>query len=582
VQGTTARGAVLEPPAPDRPSLSITVAPLAPVAAVPPAAVPAAAPGRRGRKLVAVALLLGGLLRLAQYAVNRSLWLDEALLATNVLRRDFAGLLRPLDRGPTAPFGFLALEKAVATALGGSELALRLLPLLAGLATLVLLPRVARRYVSRPALPLAVALVALAPFLVYYSSEVKPYAFDALASVVLLGLAAALAARPRDRRTAAAFAAAGAALVWLSQPAVFVLAGAALCLGARALRRGDHRALAALAGGGALWCASFAGAYLVSRHELVDPGYMRSFWRDGFLPLHPHTAAQWGWLPRMVARAFREPLGVMGRDPTPISPLAAAAAALAFVLGCAWMARRRPLRLALLLSPMLLALAASAAQAYPFGSTAQAGGRVLIFLLPSLAFVAAEGVASLPRLVAGRAGRTAFAACALLVLLPAASYAAFSVPQLRGEMKPLLEYAGSHRRPGDVMYVYYNGLPSFEYYADRYGWDAAHTVRGVCARLRPQGYVEDLARLRGLPRVWVLVVDGTPVGGFDEAPLITGFLDFVGRRLDDRVAVGASLYLYDLRPGPRAPGRFTLRVPPLPRDPAMDCRGAWAPLANAR
>ncbi|HEX8241884.1 MAG TPA: hypothetical protein VF541_00255 [Longimicrobium sp.] len=563
MQTITAQGAVGKPAASgDRPSRIH-----------PPAAVP---PGRRGRHAVAAALLLGVLLRLAQYAVNRSLWLDEALLAGNFLHRGWAGLMRPLDRGPTAPLGFLFVEKAAALALGGSELVLRLAPLLAGIATLVLLPRVARRYVTRPAWPLAVALVALAPFLVYYASEVKPYAFDALASVAILGLAAAAARRPRDGRRAAALALGGAAAVWFSQPAVFMLAGTGLCLGLRALRRRDGRAVALLAATAAAWCASFAPAYRVSRSQLTDPEYMRAFWRSGFLPLHPRTADEWTWLPRMVARAFREPLGILGHDPTPLSALAAAAAALLFAAACAGVARRRRFGLALLLAPGVLAVCASAAQVYPFGSTAEAGGRVLVFLLPSLAFGAAEGAAVLRRLLPRAAGRAAFAAAALLVLLPAASYAAFSVPQLRGEVKPLLEYAGEQRRPGDLMYVYYNGLPSFEYYAPRYGWDAAHTVRGACARLHPQAYVDDLARLRGAPRVWVLVVeDGTPIGRF-EKPLVVAVLEHLGRRLDDRVSVGASLYLYDLRQGRQAP--FTFPVPPLPQDPAMDCRGAWAPL----
>ena len=38
---------------------------------------------------------LGLAARLAQYIFNRSLWMDEAYLALNILERDLAGLLQP-------------------------------------------------------------------------------------------------------------------------------------------------------------------------------------------------------------------------------------------------------------------------------------------------------------------------------------------------------------------------------------------------------------------------------------------------------------------------------------------------------
>ncbi|HEU4562185.1 MAG TPA: glycosyltransferase family 39 protein [Longimicrobium sp.] len=544
---------------------------------------PAAEPrAGRARAVVAGALLVGVLLRLMQYAVNRSLWLDEGLLVSNFLDRPWAALLQPFDRGQTAPVGFLALVKGLATVLGRGELVLRLAPLLAGLATLALLPRAARRFVTRPALPFAVAIVALAPYLVYYSSEVKQYAFDALLSLLVLWLAHDLARRPHDRRTALAFAAVGVVGAWFSQPVIFMLAGAGTVLGLRALRRRDRAALATLALQGAAWLASFAAAYLVSRHQLEDPQYMREFWRAGFLPLTPGTTHEWTWLPRMLARAFREPMGVMGKDDSWVSTLGQAGAVIAFLAGAAWMARHRRLRLALLLAPAGFALTASALHVYPFGSEYLAGGRVLVFLLPSLALVTAEGIAALPRLVPASPGRLLKLAAAALVLLPSAVYAAVSVPHLRAEVKPLLEYVNENRQPGDVMYVFYNGQSVFEYYAPRYGWSSANAISGVCARYQPQGYVDDLARLRGRPRVWLLFVEGTSVWGFDEKKMMMDFLDHVGRRLDDRVAVGASVYLYDLREANSKPGPFRYEVPPIHLDPALGCRGAWEQLSQLK
>jgi len=353
-------------------------------------------------------------------------------------------------------------------------------------------------------------------------------------------------------------------------------------LGLRALRRRDRGALLRLAGIAAAWVASFAGAYLVSRHQLEAPAYMQSFWQAGFWPLVPRTAQEWTWLPRMLARAFREPMGIMGEDGSALSTVAAAGAIAAFLAGCAWMGRRRRLRLALLLAPAGFALAASAARVYPFGNDFLSGGRVLVFLLPSLAFVMAEGIAALPRMVRGTAGRGLMAAAAVLALLPAGAYAALSVPHLRAEVKTLLEWANEERRPGDLMYVYYNGQPVFEYYAPRYGWDRSNTVAGACARFQPGRYLPDLARLRGRPRVWFLFVEGTPIHDFDEKAFMLRFLDHIGRRIDDRVSVGASIYLYDLREENLKPGPFREQVPRMPAVPALDCRGPWEPINQLR
>src|SRR5881392_4485369 len=61
---------------------------------------------------IAKALIaLGIVLRLARYLANRSLWLDEVLLARNILDRSFTGLLAPLDLNQAAPIGFLMLQK---------------------------------------------------------------------------------------------------------------------------------------------------------------------------------------------------------------------------------------------------------------------------------------------------------------------------------------------------------------------------------------------------------------------------------------------------------------------------------------
>lgn len=539
-----------------------------PGAAAPPSPRDATeAAARRRRLLLLVALLVGGLLRLMQYGVNRALWLDEALLSLNVLRYDAADLAtRQLDFAQTAPAGFLLLQKLTVSVLGTGEYALRLVPLLAGLAALLWFPRVARRYVTHPALPLAVALFALAPFLVYYSSEAKQYALDVLASVAILACAAAVHHRATPRALAG-FGAVGLVAVWLSQPSVFMLAGTGTVLGVDALRRGERRRIAGLVAVAVAWAASFAGAYALSRHALADPAYMRAFWREGF-PDGPL------WLPRALLRMFREPLGVFGEDPTPLSGVQTWAGAIAFAAGAWWMARGRGIRLALLLAPAGMALAAAGLRLYPFGADYTSAGRVLLFLLPSLVLVVAEGTVRIGRMVGGGAGRAAAVVLGLALLAPSLVYAGAQVPHVRAEVKPLLEYAADERQPGDVLYVHYVGRAPFLYYAPRYGFTPQDAVVGRCSRQDASGYLRELEGLRGR-RVWLLFVDDRALTSTDDRALMLDWLEHAGRRADDQVSMGAALYLYDLSAPPARPGPYQPRIPRAPAGADQECRGPW-------
>lgn len=524
-------------------------------------------------------LAAGASLRLFQYLANRSLWLDESSIVASVLNRSFGGLLQPLDYGQTAPVGFLFLVKLATTVFGNSEYALRLVPLLAGLAALLASVPVARRYVSRNAVPTAVALFALAPFLIYYASEVKQYSLDVLVSVAVLALAHEVATAQRiETRRAILLMGVGGIGVWFSQPSVFMLAGTGLVLGVQALVAGDWQKVRTLIAVAVVWAVSFGGSYAASRTGLADPAYMQAFWQSGFMPLAPSTIAEWGWLPISIAHVFREPLGAMGQDASGMELPQTIAGVVAFAAGTIWLARTRDWKLALLIAPLVMVVIASALRLYPLGATWETSGRVLIFLIPSFVFLMAEGAEQLRRQLGRRAGPVVFVVLLALMLIPSATYAVVMVPQARAEIKPLLGYANAHRTPSDVLYVYYNGRSSFEYYAPEYGWDRSNTVFGTCSRLRPRDYLEDVRQLRGRSRVWFLFVDGFGAQGFDERGLLVSYLDHVGKRLDDRVSHGVYLYLYDLSTEQPRTDPFIATVPEFPKTlVAMDCRGPWAP-----
>src|SRR5207248_11360339 len=84
-------------------------------------------------------LALGLGLRLYHFLRDPSLWHDEAALVLNVLDKGFLDLLGPLSFAEAAPPLFLWIEKAAALFLGDGAYALRLFPLLASCAVLLLM-----------------------------------------------------------------------------------------------------------------------------------------------------------------------------------------------------------------------------------------------------------------------------------------------------------------------------------------------------------------------------------------------------------------------------------------------------------
>ena len=310
-------------------------------------------PRRAGAFALAGLLLAGAALRVFPFVLDRSLWLDEAKLALNILDRSPAGMFRPLDHDQAAPVGFLLLEKQAATLLGEGERALRLVPLLGGLASLVLVYAVARHWLPKPESLLALCLFALSTPLVYYATEVKQYSTDVFTALALLWAAGrVLAGKPA---ALASLLVAGAVGVWLSHPAVFVVAGIGSTLLVSAWRQGERQGTARLAAVAAAWAASFLAHYVLVLAHSDPKGYLVRFWADGFPALVPRSLADLTWWIETPFGFFTDPAGLR------FAGLAAAC----FALG-AWRFWRSDRRvLGLLVSPFLFTLLAAVLHRYP-------------------------------------------------------------------------------------------------------------------------------------------------------------------------------------------------------------------------
>jgi hypothetical protein len=481
-------------------------------------------------------IAVGVLLRLAQYAANRSLWLDEAALALNIVERDYAGLLEPLDRRQTGPIGFLFLLRFAYEGLGGSEYALRLAPLAASLVAMVGLYPLARAYISPRAVPVALGLFAVLDPLIYYSSELKQYSTDMACTVLALYGAHLALARPGLIRLGL-LGLAGVPLLWLSQPAAFVLGGAGLVLGVQALRARAWGRAGVLAAVGAVWLLNFAAAYQLALRTIADYSYFEQSWSNGFAPGAGGAFAleDLRWFVMTFYGVFKYPTG--------LEDYAAGIAAIAAVLAGAALARRRPLHLLLLTAPIALTLLASFMRRYPFQD------RLLFFLVPVFLLLIAEGVELL-----SSAWRPRWALWLLIVFTLTVEPAGVSALNLvtgrrTEELRPALEELRARVEPGDTVYVYYGAQDAFDYYTLGRPLPVGEVVRGVRGREDWGRYLADLGALRGRERVWFVFSHVYDEGGVDERQLFLFELERSGEARD-RIEVGTvSAHLYDLSGG---------------------------------
>jgi hypothetical protein len=397
--------------------------------------------------------MLGLLWRTFRYALCFPLWGDEAFVAVTLLERDFWELSRPPEFYQIVPPAFLGAEWLVARWIGAGEWALRLIPYLAGLASLVLFWRFCRGVASSRTTLLAVGVLAASFYPVRHSVEVKPYAVDLLVSLALTATGWAVDRRPESVRRWLALIATAVAGVWCSYPAVFPAGAVAMLLGARVLAARSAR-------GRALWavfCVSLAVSWAVMFIQFAGPqaraaAFLTELrtWRGAFPPIsHPWQLPLW---------LIEVHTGLMLAYPQGGHRFGSTATTLLVIVGCVRMARRRSRRplLWLLLGPLPLALIAAALRRYPYGTST----RVMLYMAPAFCLLAAEGLMAALRL-SHRSRRGPIALAGLLAIVTLAG-------MVHDLARPYMGYDNTVQRrtarwvaayavPGD-QYVVYNGV----------------------------------------------------------------------------------------------------------------------------
>ncbi|MDD2816604.1 MAG: glycosyltransferase family 39 protein [Thiotrichaceae bacterium] len=515
-------------------------------------------------------LLLGVFLRARQYFFNRSIWLDEAFIATN-LERGWSNLLSlPLDYSHShiAPPGFLVINKVFVSIFGQIDWAIRLFPFLASLAALWLFYKLASRVLSPMAVPIAILLFAISDALIFQAVNFKQYSSD-VAITLLLSYWAILFVQKTAlvRKDWIRLGILGAVVVWFSHPAIFVLVTIGLYLTLHFAHKKQFKTLLPLFAVGAVWVISFLVMYrFISGGGIATSSigmWLIQFWiiNQGFMP-PVWTLHAYNWLLQHYIMMFSSPGGLGVPE----------VAGILFLIGGVSLYFTKRAALFILVFPLLLVIIASALYKYPFME------RLLLFLLPMVYLLIAEALVQL-KLQLSTLSHSQWIEIPTKILLMAAliSSSVLDLPILRTveEIKPLLSQLQQQRTPQDTLYIYHWAEPAFRFYAKQYGLDynqcaliskppvaeytkeidyfrsehkvplktaaETHCILGVAENYDKSA--ADIEQLRGKGRVWILFTHANQV----EISLFLNALNQMGKKQAEWLQPGASLHLYELK-----------------------------------
>jgi len=474
-----------------------------------------------------VPFFIGTFVRLTQYFFNRSLWYDELMLVLSIIDKPLFQLGGPNTYNQVAPIGFLVLTKLLTLYFGSGEYVLRFIPLICGALSIILIFKVIKPY-SRSAAILSAFFLAICLPPIQYSVTYKPYSSDLMFGLLLYLFVPKLLEEKFNRKTYIGFAVVSSIAIWFSFPVIFVLASIGIVLFIQSIHLKRYTHLKGIIMIGLFWIINFVPFYMLSMAPGFENSSASSYFQKFMLGhIYQHSVVDLG---KRLLNVFQTPIGLYPKIAAPF-----------FVIGVVKLWRRNKFQLVLFGLPILLCIAASVLQRYPFVE------RLVLFLVPFFLYFIMEGILlffELPWKVYRVVGCLALVAISILPVRETSKF--FTVGFRVEETRPYLDMLRHNYRNGDLVYIYYGAIPAFKYYAPRYNLSNINYVFGVSSRDNFDGYKKDIEMLKNSERVWVLFshiyLDSKL--GTDKDYILEQMSRFNRGRYVDTF-FGASLYLFE-------------------------------------
>jgi len=302
--------------------------------------------------------------------------------------------------------------------------------------------------------------------------------------------------------------------------------------------------------------------------------FMTSAWSFAFFPAPWSRPDAFLWLPRRLFDFVGFIVGLLESDAWWEVVFVGVYSTLA-VLGMLRLTRGRKPNVALLFTPLAVAVLASALRLLPLS------GRLMIYVGPTFLVSCLAGVEEIRTRVRPRL-RSAVLAGGMVLGAAPALFLPFLIPSLndRDDAHSVLLEVRERWRPDDVMYVYHGGVQAMKFYGEPL--DLAPWIEGGSHGPDARAYLREVDALRGRRRAWVFHTHAIGC----QVPTIHSYLETIGTEIDVvedphgiRGMHQAEARLYDLADPERLARSSVVSYPLLDRqDPR--CRNPESPVGK--
>ncbi|MDR2125925.1 MAG: glycosyltransferase family 39 protein [Prevotellaceae bacterium] len=478
---------------------------------------------------VKLLLIAGVVLSLLQFLYNRSLWVDEAMLALNIIHKTGFELLNPLDYGQVAPILFLQIEKLFSILLPNTEYGLRIFPLLCYWAAIYFFYKIIKIQLHNVyAVIIALSFFVLNTLFVLYASEVKQYIIDVFVLTIIFYLI--IKEYKSERNKYYALGIVGALSVFLSNVAPIILFTAGLYLLYTHFFVSKQKIVSLLVVF-VTWLSFFSVYYYFFIYEHPTREFMVAYWsglENAFLPYH-----SFGDCCKFISVKRAILLGALFPRFTLAAPIIQMILLPAFLAGILSLIIKKKWEILILTcTPPVLHLFLSAFQLYPFAL------RLVLYTLPCIIIICSTGFLFIIKLLFSRLKIKQYR---FFILLLPISLFLFGYPfkEKKQEIKETIKYIQTNRNENENIYVHSSAFAASQYY-ETIDMPLSMIYIGSYSdqTIDDDEYISALKKLRG--KNWLLFTYSP-----EDEKHITDQLDVCYKRLKTFHTTGSSAYLYD-------------------------------------